>query len=243
PEDKPAPSSPVFSSKATYGGFGGKESLGLGAVPTSFDELMGVPKPEPSPAPVTSSSFSMPQTSVTPSVSAASHAAFGTDEATISSLEAKLAAARVAFEEKFHQPAPKPPIISSVPIPDLSAKPNPITSLTSDVSAVAKTDSIASLKPEASASLKHEPKSDPVKETVSEPASSLPPDAIQVMVNGETIVLSGKKEYVYVDAFTVYEFDLSNPKGKSVETLLNGQKAEYTAPLKNGDDIRIFWKD
>ena len=39
------------------------------------------------------------------------------------------------------------------------------------------------------------------------------------------------------------DFDLSNPKGSSVCTLLNGENAQYTELLKEGDVLEIFWKD
>jgi sulfur carrier protein ThiS len=32
------------------------------------------------------------------------------------------------------------------------------------------------------------------------------------------------------------------PSGKRLITLLNGEDAEYTAPLKDGDEIEIFWE-
>ena len=45
------------------------------------------------------------------------------------------------------------------------------------------------------------------------------------------------------DVFDHIDFDLSKPKGKTVETLINGRKAQYVEPLKTGDVLDIFWKD
>ncbi|MBQ8189133.1 MAG: rod shape-determining protein [Lachnospiraceae bacterium] len=66
---------------------------------------------------------------------------------------------------------------------------------------------------------------------------------LHVLVNGDLVTLKGKPDYIYVDVFEFIEFDLSRPQGKSVETLINGRKAQYTEPLQNGDKLEIFWKD
>ena len=71
----------------------------------------------------------------------------------------------------------------------------------------------------------------------------IPSDAVTVIVNGESVTLTGKKEYMYVDVFDRINFDLSKPQGKMVETLINGRKAQYIEPLHNGDELEIFWKD
>ena len=63
-----------------------------------------------------------------------------------------------------------------------------------------------------------------------------------VIANGKPVTLSGKKEYIYVDIFDYIDFDLTQPKGKSVVTLLNGVKAGYVDILKNGDQIEIYWE-
>jgi len=69
------------------------------------------------------------------------------------------------------------------------------------------------------------------------------PHSFTVVVNGEPIRLTGKGEYMYVDVFDLIDFDLSNPKGSSVCTLLNGENAQYTELLKEWDVLEIFWKD
>ncbi len=68
-------------------------------------------------------------------------------------------------------------------------------------------------------------------------------DGITVLVNGEPVRLTGKKDYIYVDVFDHIHFDLSKPQGKMVETLINGRKAQYIEPIKTGDELEIFWKD
>lgn len=76
---------------------------------------------------------------------------------------------------------------------------------------------------------------------VQQPADAI--TAVTVTVNGEKLTLTGKKDYIYVDVFDHIDFDLSKPKGKTVETLINGRRAQYVEPLKTGDVLDIFWKD
>lgn len=67
--------------------------------------------------------------------------------------------------------------------------------------------------------------------------------SLAVMVNGKPVYLSGKSEYIFVDVFDYIDFDLNNPKGKSVVTLHNGETAQYMSPLTEGDVLEIYWKD
>ena len=86
-----------------------------------------------------------------------------------------------------------------------------------------------------------------MQQALQEQAQVQPPadaiTAVTVTVNGEKLTLTGKKDYIYVDVFDHIDFDLSKPKGKTVETLINGRKAQYVEPLKTGDVLDIFWKD
>ncbi len=83
---------------------------------------------------------------------------------------------------------------------------------------------------------------DKTKETPSE-ASSDSVHSITVTVNNNPVVLSGKKEYVYVDVFDYIDFDLANPKGSGVVTTYNGENAQYMSPIHDGDVMEIYWKD
>ena len=64
---------------------------------------------------------------------------------------------------------------------------------------------------------------------------------VTVMVNGAPVVLTGKKEYVFVDIFNVIDFDLSTVRGNLVTTI-NGETAQYLQPLKEGDALVIRWE-
>lgn len=67
--------------------------------------------------------------------------------------------------------------------------------------------------------------------------------SITVVVNKRPVTLKGKTEYVFVDIFDFFEFDLSTPRGSGLVTLHNGETASYMNELKNGDVLEIYWKD
>ncbi len=69
------------------------------------------------------------------------------------------------------------------------------------------------------------------------------PVNLTVLVNKRPVTLSGKSSYVFVDVFFFINFDLKASAGRSIVTNLNGRKAEYMEPLKNGDVIDIFWEE
>lgn len=66
---------------------------------------------------------------------------------------------------------------------------------------------------------------------------------IQVYVNNQPVLLTGKKDYIFVDIFDYYDFDLKAGNGRSIVTKLNGEDAQYVAVLKNGDQIKLGWKE
>ena len=43
--------------------------------------------------------------------------------------------------------------------------------------------------------------------------------------------------------YKLFKFDLKNPKGKNIVLNLNGAKADYMAPVKDGDVIDLYWED
>jgi len=64
-----------------------------------------------------------------------------------------------------------------------------------------------------------------------------------VIINKQPVKLSGKPNYVLVDIFDFYKFDLTKPRGKGIVLNLNGSSCEYTAPLKDGDVIDLYWEE
>ncbi|MCT4688422.1 cell division protein FtsA [Vallitalea sp.] len=63
---------------------------------------------------------------------------------------------------------------------------------------------------------------------------------VKVYVNGDEIILDGKKSYIFVDIFNYIDFDLKNPQGKIV-CLINGKNASYMEKIGIGDKIDIYW--
>ena len=75
-----------------------------------------------------------------------------------------------------------------------------------------------------------------------EEAPEKPEGSVTVMVNGESVTMTGKQNYIFVDVFDWYSFDLSAGKGRAIATLVNGKEAEFSQPLANGDNIELYWK-
>lgn len=76
-------------------------------------------------------------------------------------------------------------------------------------------------------------------QAVSDPRAQDP--GIQVIVNGRSVTLKDRKQYIFVDIFNYIDFDLSKPKG-TINLRLNGQQAAFTDIIKPGDVIEISWK-
>jgi cell division protein FtsA len=64
--------------------------------------------------------------------------------------------------------------------------------------------------------------------------------SITVNINGENKTLIGKLEYIIVDIFDYIDFDLTIAQG-IIKLTLNGEKTAYTAKLRDGDIIEVFW--
>ena len=66
---------------------------------------------------------------------------------------------------------------------------------------------------------------------------------IVVTVNGEAVEMLGKESYIFVDIFDRITFDLTAGKGRAIATLINGEEAEFSQPLHDGDRIDLYWKE
>lgn len=77
------------------------------------------------------------------------------------------------------------------------------------------------------------------------PAQPAAPEKTEVVVqiNGQPVRLTGKSSYVFVDIFDFYEFDLKASAGRAVVTKLNGENAQFSAVLKDGDEITLGWQE
>lgn len=79
------------------------------------------------------------------------------------------------------------------------------------------------------------------EEEVSEDTDEEP--GTEVWVNGSMVKLTGKANYIFVDIFDFIDFDLTASKGRLIVIKVNGEYAEYTRPLNNGDAIEIYWEE
>ncbi len=67
-------------------------------------------------------------------------------------------------------------------------------------------------------------------------------DYISVNVNGKVINLkSTGKQLIFVEIFNHIDFDTQKANG-ILALKLNGERANYTDVLKNGDEIEVYWK-
>ena len=66
---------------------------------------------------------------------------------------------------------------------------------------------------------------------------------MEVWVNGSPVNLTGKDSFIFVDIFDFIDFDLTASKGRLIVIKVNGEYAEYTRPLHNGDTIEIYWEE
>ncbi len=64
-----------------------------------------------------------------------------------------------------------------------------------------------------------------------------------VYVNETPVSLTGKKQYIFVDVFDFYDFDLTVSRGRAIITNLNGERAQFSTALKDGDKIELKWKE
>lgn len=68
-------------------------------------------------------------------------------------------------------------------------------------------------------------------------------DAIEVIVNGELVELTGKENYIFVDILDFYPFDLSVAKGSELVLTLNGEQVDFTRPINAYDKVNMYWKE
>lgn len=66
---------------------------------------------------------------------------------------------------------------------------------------------------------------------------------IHVIINGNTVVLTGKQSYILVDILDVYPFDTSVATDKRLIITLNGEKADFTSAITESDTIGLYWEE
>lgn len=66
---------------------------------------------------------------------------------------------------------------------------------------------------------------------------------IVVAINGESVVLTGKTKYIFVDILDFYPFDMSTATSSRLVTKVNGELADFTTSLCNHDSIDLYWEE
>jgi len=64
---------------------------------------------------------------------------------------------------------------------------------------------------------------------------------IHVTCNGEEVTLRGRDSYMFVDIFDAIGFNVNDRKGKTVACIINGENAQYTSELNDGDELKVYW--
>lgn len=86
------------------------------------------------------------------------------------------------------------------------------------------------------------PETEKVAPAAQAPVTSQQVSEMLVIINGRPVTLKGKTSYCFVDILDFYPFDVSQAHGETVVMQVNGEKAEFTSLLSNGDVIDLYWK-
>lgn len=65
-------------------------------------------------------------------------------------------------------------------------------------------------------------------------------NCINITVNGDIIHIPKRSDIMFVEIFNHIDFDIDKPKGV-LNLTLNGDRANYTDLLKDGDEIKLKW--
>ena len=65
---------------------------------------------------------------------------------------------------------------------------------------------------------------------------------LEISVNGTAVTLSGRDSYIFVHILDFYPFDTRVP-GKTLVMEVDGVAADFMTPLKEGNQVSLYWKD
>lgn len=65
---------------------------------------------------------------------------------------------------------------------------------------------------------------------------------ITITVNGQSVTLSKKTNYIFVDILDFYPFDTHVAGGTDLVMTINGISANFSSQIVNGDQIELYWK-
>ena len=64
-----------------------------------------------------------------------------------------------------------------------------------------------------------------------------------ININGKDMILSGKKDYIFVDIYNLIDFDPNAGNGRPLVIRINGVKCGYADELHPNDKVECFWLD
>lgn len=78
--------------------------------------------------------------------------------------------------------------------------------------------------------------------SLEEQKEELPIRDMTVTVNGQTIHMSGKAKYYFVDIFDYFDFDLKTVRGSRLITNIDGHRAAFIEELHDDAAIDVYWE-
>ncbi len=66
---------------------------------------------------------------------------------------------------------------------------------------------------------------------------------IPIKINGKNMILSGKKDYIFVDVYNLINFDPNTGNGRPLVIKINGEKCGYADALHANDEVEVYWQD
>ena len=65
---------------------------------------------------------------------------------------------------------------------------------------------------------------------------------LPIKINGKNMVLSGKKDYIFVDIYNLIDFDPNAGNGRPLVIRINGEKCGYADELHANDEVECYWQ-
>lgn len=78
--------------------------------------------------------------------------------------------------------------------------------------------------------------------TLEDEEENLPIRDMTVIVNGQSIDMSGKSKYYFVDIFDYIDFDLKTVRGTRLVTNIDGHRAAFIEELHDGATVDVYWE-
>ena len=64
-----------------------------------------------------------------------------------------------------------------------------------------------------------------------------------IVINGKKMTLSGKKDYIFVDVYSLINFDPNEGNGRPLVIKINGEKCGYADELHENDEVEVYWQE